>query len=391
MICRTILVAVLVGLVNMAYAEEASMNFESMAATIVNALKLREGERVLIRFDPMYFQELVDPLRNQIRQAGAIDLGALAYVDHADSLMALPAEEARRGNLTQAQVKSFEQLLDAVDVYVWLPASRGWDLYRAEEEALDGWLKKGGSRREIHFHWRSGSVKQDGLPGEHSVALDEVYQDALKMDYAALSTAQDRAIALLRSGQVHITTPAGTDLTFRIGDRPFNKQDGDASAERAQKARVLVDREIELPAGVVRVAPLESTVQGTLVIPDARFGEKVVRDLKLDVKNGRVVHMQAKEGLILVETEFAEVGEVAYRFREFGLGFNPKLVPSSGSDILPYYGYGAGVVRLSLGDNQELGGAVKGGFVRWFFFPDATVEVNNHIIVKDGALNPSEL
>jgi hypothetical protein len=28
---------------------------------------------------------------------------------------------------------------------------------------------------------------------------------------------------------------------------------------------------------------------------------------------------------------------------------------------------------MSLGDNSELGGAVKGGGVRWLFFPDANV------------------
>jgi hypothetical protein len=35
-------------------------------------------------------------------------------------------------------------------------------------------------------------------------------------------------------------------------------------------ARVRVDREIELPAGVVRVAPIEESVTGRIVIPSAR-------------------------------------------------------------------------------------------------------------------------
>ena len=54
--------------------------------------------------------------------------------------------------------------------------------------------------------------------------------------------------------------------------------------------------------------------------------------------------------------------------------------------IRPYYGYGAGVVRLSLGDNSELGGAVGGGYVRWNFFTDTTVTVNGDIWVDDGKL-----
>jgi hypothetical protein len=74
-------------------------------------------------------------------------------------------------------------------------------------------------------------------------------------------------------------------------------------------------------------------------------------------------------------------------FREFALGFNPLLaIPTVGDPWIPYYGYGAGVVRLSLGDNTELGGAVGGGYVRWNFFIDATVEVDGDVWVRDGTL-----
>jgi hypothetical protein len=273
-----------------------------------------------------------------------------------------------------------------VDVYIWLPAAKGSDLYDAEEEALRNWLKTGGTRRQIHFHWRTGSVLADGLPGEHSETLDRMYEDALNISYEQLSAAQDRTIEQLRSGKVKVTTPEGTDLTFTIGARPFNKQNGDATAERALGARMLIDREIELPAGVVRAAPIEDSVNGTLVIPTARFGDVTVKDLNLQIQQGRVVSIQAVENGDAAEKALKEAGDVALRFREFGLGFNQKLVMEPGSEILPYYGYGAGVVRLSLGDNQELGGNVRGGFVRWFFFPDATVQAGNKILVHDGKL-----
>ena len=49
-------------------------------------------------------------------------------------------------------------------------------------------------------------------------------------------------------------------------------------------------------------------------------------------------------------------------------------------------GYGDAVVRLSLGDNEEVGGAVRGGGVRWLFFPDTTVTVGATTLVKDGKL-----
>ncbi|MGH7601777.1 MAG: membrane dipeptidase, partial [bacterium] len=358
---------------------QTNLQYDTMAAKIADALKLRKDERVLIRFDPGYFNELVEPLRRHIRTAGAVEVGALEYIESATIRNGVRSDNA--------QPRVFEQLLETVDVYLWLPVRTDLrEIPAPESQALQRWLDKGGARRQIHFHWSQGSVLADGLAGEHSAALDSVYKSALDIDYATLSTTQDRAITLLRSGTVRVHTPAGTDLNFRIGERPFNKQNGDASTERAQKAVVRIDREIELPAGVVRVAPLEETVNGRIVIPSARFGDKTARQLKLEINHGRVIRVEADENLTAVEAALNAGGEAARRFREFALGFNPKLVAPAASPVLPYFGYGAGVVRLSLGDNQELGGSVRGNFVRWFFFPDATVEVNGRVLVREGKL-----
>src|SRR5438477_526784 len=69
-----------------------------------------------------------------------------------------------------------------------------------------------------------------------------------------------------------------------------------------------------------------------------------------------------------------------------GVGFNPLLAVPDRQPWIPYYGYGAGVVRLSLGDNAELGGAVRGGYVRWNFFTDLTITVGGATWVREGKL-----
>jgi hypothetical protein len=138
---------------------------------------------------------------------------------------------------------------------------------------------------------------------------------------------------------------------------------------------------------VLRVAPVEESVSGQLVIPEARFGKVVARKIVLQFDNGRITRIRAEEGQQEVEAALRAGGDGAFRFREFGLGFNPKLIFRKGEPI-PYYGYGAGVVRLSLGDNEELRGNVRGGFVRWLFFPDATLHVDFRYLVRDGALVP---
>ena len=360
----------------------AEPDYAALAARITGALRLQAGERVLIRFDPGYFHGLVGPLRRRIRDAGAIDLAAIEYIESASVAGAPGSDETRAA--------AFERSLEATDCYLWLPlraAER--EMAPGEARALARWLARGGARREIHFHWSAGSVEADGLAGPHTAELDAIYRDALDVDYAELRAVQERAIRLLRSGTVRVRTPAGTDVSFRVGERPFNRQDGDASPERVSQARVRVDREIELPAGVVRVAPVEESVGGRIVIAQARFGDAVARGIRLEIERGRVTRVEAAENLPAVEAALAAGGAAARRFREFGLGCNPKLRAPAGSRALAYYGYGAGVVRLSLGDNSELAGAVTGGFVRWFFFPDATVTAGGRDLVRDGRLMDS--
>jgi hypothetical protein len=46
-------------------------------------------------------------------------------------------------------------------------------------------------------------------------------------------------------------------------------------------------------------------------------------------------------------------GAAGRAFREFALGLNPLLAVPDRTPWIPYYGYGAGVVRLSLGDNSS--------------------------------------
>jgi hypothetical protein len=154
---------------------------------------------------------------------------------------------------------------------------------------------------------------------------------------------------------------------------------------------VLVDKEIELPAGVVRVAPVEDSVEGVIAFPPSQWDGRPVDGLQLRFSKGRVVEIVATSGKDAVEAEMAGAGAPGRAFREIGLGFNPLLAVPERQPWIPYYGYGAGVVRLSLGDNTELGGRVAAApgqrpYVRWNFFTDLTVTIGNTTWVRSGKL-----
>lgn len=350
-----------------------------MAERIVKQCSIQPGERVLMMVQPGKFDSLVYHLNRLLNQAGAVNLGVL----NVDSV---PTPAGWETDFTRsAQDKSKEELValfDDVDLGLMLPGAAPDQVpYAALQEVL-----KKGKGRTVHFHW-SGLYNFEGLAIEVDSVSARIYENAvLNTDYAKLSKIQDEFEAALRAKGGRIITPEGTDLTFKIGDRNVTKQNGDASMSRARNGKVLIDREIELPAGAIRVAPIEESVEGTVIIQDSQWRGQTVRGLRLRFSQGKAVDVEVQDGMKNVFEELRSAGENAMMFREIAVGFNPLLKVPLDRAIIPYYGYGAGVVRVSLGDNSELGGKVTGGYVRWNMLVNATVIIGDEVWIENGRL-----
>jgi len=346
---------------------------ERIAQRIVSRLSISDGETVLIGRDPGHLPELAAATKTALVQAGAVV-----------SLHAYGAQD------------DFGERLQAADIYIWMPFGPDTDVPSLLQEfpVAARWVMQG-THRQVHFHWGDGTRAIDGMQGEHSPEFDAIYVEALDIDYDALSGKMYRAAAAIRVGEVHVTTPAGTDIRFRVDNRPVTIQAGDASLAATRDATLTIQREIELPAGALRIAPVEESVTGVLVVPYARMlanpwerseEKPAVRNLKLHFAAGVLIDMTADEGAELFQS-YLDANSALDKFREFALGFNAKLIQPEDSEWLPYYGYGAGVVRLSIGNNEELGGSVTGDGFRWFLFPDATVRLaDDRVLVRDGVL-----
>jgi hypothetical protein len=336
-----------------------TLDYPAIARRIVGQLALQPGERVMSLAHPGLFEDLLPHIRYEVMRAGGIDLGVVnvlrePWPESFDvAVLAKGARDAR---------PHYKAMFRDVDAAIMMPgATTAHPAYLAMQDWLKDDLTERRGRRTVHFHWvENGSAYElPGQPLPPRFAIDGLYQRALlETDYAALA-AKERAVAeALRSGDVRLTSLSGTDLRFRVGDRPINLQDGDASRARSARGRVLIDKEIELPAGVVRVAPLEDSVEGVIAFPTSQW-------------DGRPV---------AVEAEMRRAGDAGRAFRELAVGVNPLLAVPERTPWIPYYGYGTGVVRLSLGDNSELGGTVGGGYVRWNFFTDVQVAVNGTVV-----------
>ena len=381
-----------------------TLDYAAIARRLVQQLALKPGERVLSIAHPGLFEDLVPHLRYEVMRAGGIDVGVV-------DVLREPVPESFDAAVLQKGAREsrsfYKAMFRDVDAAIMMPgANTSHPAYLAMQDWLKDDLTERHGRRTIHFHWiEAGSAYPlAGQPIPARSVIDAIYQRALiGTDYSALGAIERRFAAALETGDVHITSASGTDIRFRAGTRPVNLQDGDASASRSARGRVLIDKEIELPAGAVRVAPLEETVEGVVAFPPSQWDGRPVDGLTLRFAHGCVAEAAARSGKDAVEAEMAAAGAatraasgarstscpVGRAFREFALGFNPLLAVPDREPWIPYYGYGAGVVRLSLGDNSELGGAVTGGYVRWNFFTDLTVTAGTTTWVRNGKLqNP---
>jgi len=364
-----------------------TLDYSAIAGKIVQQLALKPGERVIAVAHPGIFEDLIPHIRYEVMRAGGVDLGVINVLREPvpESFQAVVLEKGAR------EARPFYRaMLRDVDAAIMMPgATTSHPAYLGMQDVLKADLTEHHGRRTVHFHWvENGSAYTiPGQPLPERSVIDALYQRALlQTDYAKLADVQRRLAAALHSGEAHVTSPQGTDLRFRVGDRPITLMDGDASAARAARGKVLIDKEVELPAGVVRVAPLEETVEGVIAFPPSQWDGHAVDGLTLRFSRGRVTQVTAGHGQAAVEAEMQRAGAAGRAFREFALGLNPLLAVPERQPWIPYYGYGAGVVRLSLGDNSELGGAVAGGYVRWNFFTDLTVTVGSTVWVRDGKL-----
>ena len=373
-----------------------TMDFEALAGRIVQQLALEPGERVIAVGHPGIFEDIVPHLRYHIMAAGGIDLG---MIDILKTPYRQDWDQAVIRSGFEASTAAYVELLEDVDAAIMLPgANPVHPAYKAMQRLL---VERGGPRRTIHFHWTdaySSSGNTYGLTGVtvlpgHAVppmqVIDRTYQNAvLNTDLVALAQAIAAFAKALRDAEVRVTSPAGTDIRFRVGNRDIIEQNGNASAARMRAGAPFLTREVEIPAGAVRVAPVESSVTGKVVYPLSAWNGHTVTNATLTFAAGVLADASADNGQTHLVAELAAAPKETMRFGQFALGFNPLLALSEdGAAWIPYFGYGAGIVRLGIGNNQELGGAVAGRYFRWRdLLIDATVTLDGTVWVKDGRL-----
>jgi leucyl aminopeptidase (aminopeptidase T) len=190
---------------------------------------------------------------------------------------------------------------------------------------------------------RSGA-RIASMPG---ITTDMMSTGGMTADFNKIARTIKRLSKIVRNKKdVHITTEAGTDITFSIAGRKWITDDNGICHKKGSFTN--------LPAGEIFIAPKEGTANGTIVI-DGAFQDKLDTPARITVKDGMATEIIRA---LKVRNMLDEVGKKGRNVAEFGIGMNPKskIIGNVLEDEKKL-----GTIHIAFGDNSTYGGVVKCG------------------------------
>ncbi|HEY64515.1 MAG TPA: aminopeptidase [Caldilineae bacterium] len=202
----------------------------------------------------------------------------------------------------------------------------------------------------------------------------------MDVDYHQVEQLTQRlAEALTPASQVHVTCPAGTDITFSIEGRP-----GQVDAGMYTQPGTWGN----LPAGEAYCVPLEGTAEGVIYVTPGWYAG-LTEPMILTFAKGELVELRGGGAVGDQLRELLRPGEQSepYKSRrnlgEFGIGTNPN---AKRIDITLEAEKIMGTVHLAVGDNAHMGGQVSTDYHQDFVIPKATFTLDGEVVMREGKI-----
>jgi len=338
-------------------------------------------------------KDLRNAARRIIRDSALIDAGESVVIIHGAhnrNFASLLAEEAIRvgalpflwsfndslvSDFPEKPSESVAGILGKADVVIWLSQYTAVDdlSENVQEKVFSFWDSIYGLLQEEKVPTLLVNLpppawlEEDGIePGGYlREFISAVDVDYVRMRELGLIVAE----RLNGAKEVLITDENGTHLRFSVEGRKPGLEDGTLRDCRLKRKEC----EVEIPAGEVYIAPIESSASGRLVLPH--------EDLELEFREGRIASIRG-EGAEGLKRRIAGAtnGDI---IAEFGIGLNPG-VKSLGLRIFDEKALGT--VHVAIGHNLHLGGTNESEIHIDFVLLEPTVLVDGRPLMEKGVL-----
>jgi leucyl aminopeptidase (aminopeptidase T) len=292
----------------------------------------------------------------------------------------------------------FAAALEETDVYIYTLGPRKpipWDNIPAERrKSVSVWLDTRYDKSRFAEQWamvatrnkvRMLAIEATLATQERAERMGLDLQEWRRVMFEGCTTdpremaSHGRALEPLMSaeGHVHVTSPFGTDLRFRLDKRPPDYSYGLATEEKAERGEVVF-----LPTGGIEVSAAEDSAEGRIVYdPLIRAGKSQVENLTFQIAQGRIKQFSARSGKEIFERYLREGTGDENRFAYFGFGLNPKLRHGFTQDDKVL-----GSTIVGFGHSSAKGGKNVASGQWWASMTKATVTISGQKVMEDGKL-----
>jgi leucyl aminopeptidase (aminopeptidase T) len=210
------------------------------------------------------------------------------------------------------------------------------------------------------------------LPG----ITEDMMIRCLNADYRAIARRSIRlSEELQKAKEIHVTSPAGTDIVMQRGDR-YPKPNTGLYHNPGDSGN--------LPAGETFFAPVEGTAQGTVVFEAAVAGiGKIKKPIHLVVRDGLAVEISGGAEAQQLNTLVEAVGTFGRNIAELGIGTNDKAQITG---VILEDEKVMGTVHIALGDNKSMGGNVAVSSHLDGLILEPTVRIDGRVLMQAGKL-----
>jgi len=228
-------------------------------------------------------------------------------------------------------------------------------------------------RSLTHTHARRAATRAGArvisMPG---ITEDLLREGGLAADWGKIHEAVRRTARRLRGARgVHLTSAAGTDLTFSVAGRDWVSEDTGLCLRKGAFTT--------LPAGELFIAAVEGTAEGRLVV-DAYFEEHLRAPATALVTEGHATRIVGAPTAVEAMNRGGKDGRALSRF---GFGVNPQA-RVTGPHLEAEKAIGS--AHVGFGDNLVLGGKVHCGVRVECILSEAGVEIDGKAVVAKGRL-----
>lgn len=217
--------------------------------------------------------------------------------------------------------------------------------------------------------------------GARGTTMCEVTEDCIctggiLADYEENDRLGRKLGAVIGKGKtIRMTSPAGTDLTGEITQRPVQYETG-LFREPGQFAA--------LPNSELNISPIEGTTEGIIVGNVRLMGFGILRDepVTIEVGAGEISRVTGgKAADYLNETLKSFNDRKAYNLAEFAVGLNPFCRSyATNLEDLGKLGFG----HNGIGSNYAIGGDVLAPCHIDVIYSEATLEIDGQVILDKG-------